>query len=126
MTPDGGPRLVCPDCGRRQDTRERCDGCGYAEGLLSLDDPRHVDLLRDIDEERMHRHEKRVRLLSVGISMLLVFALWCVPGFWKAREQSIALPFLADQFALMIVIGIALTIVLKRTRPKPRFPYIDS
>src|SRR6185436_8521076 len=118
---DGGPRLACPDCGRRQDTRERCESCGYTDGLLSLDNPEHVDLLRDIDERRVDRHEKRSRIISVVIAVGFVFALWLVPGYWH-YEQYVAMPFLFDQWALMIAIGFGLTLIFKQFRPRPLFP----
>ncbi|HUS30558.1 MAG TPA: hypothetical protein VMZ53_18740 [Kofleriaceae bacterium] len=119
-------RLACPECGNRQlEGRERCTSCGYIDGLLSLDNPEHVDLLRDIDQARFDKHEKRMRLLAVVVAMVAVFALWAVPGFWKARQESVALPFLIDQWALMIVIAFGITLVMKRTRPKPLFPYVS-
>ena len=58
-------------------------------------------------------------------SLGIVFALWLVPGFWKARAESVAAPFLFDQWALMIVIAFGITLVLKKTKPKPLFPYIS-
>lgn len=118
--------LACPECGHRQEEgRERCASCGYTDGLLSLDNFEHVDLLRDIDQRRFDKHEKKSRILAVVISMGVVFALWLVPGFWKAREESVAAPFLFDQWALMIVIALGITMVLKKTKPKPLFPYIS-
>jgi hypothetical protein len=117
--------LACPECGHRQESGDRCTACGY-DGVLHLDHPQHVDLLRDIDLRRLDKHEARVRMLSVGVAMALVFALWCVPGFWSARSRAFAMPFLADQWFLMIVIALGLTWVLKRTAPRPRFPYIEK
>jgi hypothetical protein len=121
---DGGPVLACPECGHRQDTGERCAGCGYADGLMSLDNDQHVDLLRDIDQRRHDKHEKRSRFLAVGIALVVVFALWLVPGYWK-YEQRVAMPFLFDQWALMIAIGFGLTLIFKRFRPAKLFPYIS-
>ena len=119
-------RLACPDCGHRQvEGRERCTSCGYADGLLSLDNPEHVDLLRDIDQRRVDKHEARSRIIAVVIGLAVVFALWFVPGYWRARAQTLALPFYADQWILMILIGFGMTLLLKRTRPKPLFPYIS-
>jgi len=122
---NGGHRLACPECGQRQAAAPRCVACGYADGLLSLDNDEHIDLMRDIDQRRADKHEKRSRILAVVISMGLVFALWLVPGFWKAREESVAAPFLFDQWALMIVIAFGITLVLKKLRPVPLFPYIS-
>lgn len=116
--------VACPECGHRQDAGDRCGACGY-DGVLQLDNPQHVDLLRDIDMRRMDKHEARVRMLSVGIAMIAVIALWFVPGFWSARERGFAMPFLADQWFLMIMIALGLTFALKRTAPKRRFPYIE-
>jgi hypothetical protein len=119
-------RLACPDCGNRQaEGRERCTACGYSDGLLSIDNPEHVDLLRDIDERRFDKHEKKSRILAVVVGMGVVFALWVVPGFWSARQETMALPFLFDQWALMILIAFGVTLVLKKTRPKPLFPYVS-
>lgn len=121
---DGGPALACPECGHRQETGERCAACGYADGMMSLDNDQHVDLLRDIDQRRHDKHEKRSRFLAVGIALAIVFALWLVPGYWK-YEQRVAMPFLADQWALMIAIGFGLTLLFKLNRPKKLFPYIS-
>jgi hypothetical protein len=122
---DGGPSLACPECGNRQlEGRERCTSCGYTDGLLSLDNDEHVDLLRDIDDRRMDKHEKRSRLIAVVIGVGVVFALWFVPGYWT-YERRVAMPFLFDQWALMIAIGFGLTLVFKQFRPKKLFPYIN-
>ena len=121
---DGGPVLACPECGHRQAAGEKCAACGYVDGMLSLDNDQHVDLLRDIDQRRQDKHEKRSRFLAVGIALAIVFALWLVPGYWT-YEQRVAMPFLFDQWALMIVIGFGLTLVFKQFRPKKLFPYIS-
>lgn len=122
---DGGPVLACPECGHRQQTGERCAACGYADGLMSLDNDQHVDLLRDIDQRRQDKHEKRSRLIAVVAAMAIVFAMWLfVPNYWK-YEQRVALPFLFDQWGLMIVLGFGMTLLFKLYRPKKLFPYIS-
>jgi len=65
-------------------------------------------------------------MASVAFAMILVFALWLVPGFWSARRQYFALPLLADQFILMIAIAIGLSKLLARTAPPSKFPYLDD
>jgi hypothetical protein len=122
--PASGPRLVCPECGHRQDAGERCASCGYTDGLLSLDNAVHCELMHDIDVRRADKHEKSMRILSVVIAMAIVFTLWFVPGYWE-YEQRVALPFLFDQWGVMIVIGFTLTLIFKRARPRKLFPYIQ-
>ena len=118
--------LACPECGHRQTDGDRCATCSY-DGLLDLDNERHVELLRDIDRRRRDKHTDRVRIISVGISLAIVFALWLVPGYWKARGLYYpGLPLLADQFFFMIVIALGISKLLARTAPASKFPYLDD
>ena len=118
--------LACPECGHRQDSGDRCGGCTY-DGLLDLDDPRHVELLRDIDRRRRDKHTDRVRVLSVGIAMAIVFAAWLVPGYWKLRGTIYpGVPLFADQFAFMILIALGVSKLLAKTAPKSKFPYLGD
>jgi hypothetical protein len=124
--------LACPECGHRQDgdaatdTARRCGRCNY-DGLLDLDNPRHVDLLRDIDHRRRDKRNDRVRIASVGFAMLTVFALWLVPGYWDLRGTFYpGLPLLADQFALMIALAFGISKLLEKTAPPSKFPYLDD
>ena len=119
------PNLACPECAHRQDAGDRCARCNY-DGILDLDNERHVELLRDIDHRRRDKREARVRMASVAFAMIFVFALWLVPGFWSARKQYFALPILADQFILMIAIALGLSKLLARTAPPSKFPYLDD
>jgi hypothetical protein len=118
--------LACPECGHRQDAGDRCGTCNY-DGLLDLTNARHVELLRDIDQRRKDKRNDRVRLASVALSMIIVFALWLVPGYWRARGKLYpGLPLLADQFALMIAIAFGISKLLEKTAPPSKFPYLDD
>jgi hypothetical protein len=118
--------LACPECGHRQDDGPRCGTCGY-DGLLELANPRHVELLRDIDRRRLDKHTDRVRMASVAISMLVVGGLWLVPGYWSARGRWYpGLPLLADQFAFMIALAYGVSKLLERTAPRSKFPYLSD
>lgn len=118
--------LACPECGHRQDAGDRCGSCGY-DGVLDLDNPQHVELLRDIDFRRRDKHSGRVRMLSVVIGMAVIFGAWMIPGYWSLRGTIYpGLPLFADQWAFMIIIALVLWKLLERLAPKPRFPYLAS
>jgi hypothetical protein len=117
--------LACPECGHRQDTGDRCGNCNY-DGLLDLDNARHVELLHDIERRRRDKYNDRARLGSVAISMAIVFGFWLIPGYWSARGTIYpGLPLLADQFALMIAIAFGVSKLLERFAPRSKFPYLD-
>ena len=116
---------ACPDCGHRQDTRDRCAKCGW-DGLFDLDNEAHVLQLREIDQRARDKRNDRVRMASVAFGMILVFALWLVPGFWHARKQYFAIPLLIDQWALMIGIALGLSKLLEKTAPRGKFYYLDD
>ncbi|HEY5946108.1 MAG TPA: hypothetical protein VIV40_11485 [Kofleriaceae bacterium] len=118
--------LACPECGHRQASGDRCGSCDY-DGILDLDNARHVELLRDIDRRRRDKRVDRVRVASVGFSMLIVFALWLVPGYWSVRGVYYpGLPLFADQFAFMILIALGMSKLLEKTAPPSRFPYLED
>ena len=95
--------------------------------MLDLANDQHVELLRDIDRRRRDKHTDRVRLASVAISLIIVFALWLVPGYWSARGRYYpGLPLLADQFFFMIVLALGISKLLERTAPPSKFPYVDG
>ncbi len=120
-----GPlKWACPECGHRQDADERCATCGY-DGLMDLDNPQHLDFLRQIDSRRRERYTDRARMLSVLVAMVLVFGIWCIPGFWTVRRQAFALPLLIDQWGFMAVVALGLTKVADRLAPKSKFPYVE-
>ena len=119
-------KLACPECAHRQDGGDRCGACGY-DGMLDLGNDRHVELLRDIDRRRRDKRTDRVRLASVGFSLIIVFALWLVPGYWSVRGHYYpGLPFLADQFFFMIVLALGISKLLEKTAPPSKFPYLDE
>lgn len=117
--------LACPECGHRQEAGDRCGSCSY-DGILDLTNPRHVELLHDIDRRRRDKRNDRVRLASVGFAMLTVFALWLVPGYWDLRGTVYpGLPLLADQFAIMIALAFGMSKLLEKTAPPSKFPYLE-
>ena len=86
-----------------------------------------VELLRDIDRRRLDKRNDRVRIASVAFGMLVVFALWLMPGYWKARSVYYpGLPLFADQFAFMIVLALGMSKLLEKTAPPSKFPYLDD
>jgi hypothetical protein len=116
---------ACPECAHRQETGTACASCGY-DGLLDLGDMRHRELLRDIDRRKLDRHTDRSRKIAVALAMAIVMGAWFIPGYWAARRAAIALPFLADQWAIMIVIALGISRLVERMAPKPKFPWIDD
>ena len=118
---------VCTQCGRRQMAAERCSGCGSDDGLLDLRDERTRDLLVDMDMRRRDRRETQLRMLAVVIGIGIVVGLWLVPGFWSFRLGHFAMPFMIDQWALMIGIAFgALKLLSATLQVRPRFPFIDA
>lgn len=112
---------VCIDCGNRQDATGRCTACGH-DDTLDLADVKVRELMRDVEQRIHDRREGRFRLLGVGIGMVVVVALWMVPGYWTIR-QGMALPLFFDQWILMALIGFGV-IKLLMSRVKKRFPYL--
>ena len=110
---------VCATCGSHVAGPGTC--CG--EPRLDLREERVRDLLRDIDLRAEQRRETRARFLGTGIGVVAVIALWCVPGYWTLR-QAWGLPFLADQWAFMILIALGVMKLLGRGTK--RFPYVDE
>lgn len=95
--------------------------------MLDLGNERHVELLREIDRRRRDKRTDRVRVASVGLSLLIVFALWLVPGYWSLRGTHYpGLPLLADQFFFMIVLALGISKLLEKTAPPSKFPFLDD
>ena len=123
-----GPAMdfVCTQCGLRQAEPERCAGCGD-DTLLDLREERTRELLVEMDARRRDRRETQVRILAVVIGIATVAALWLVPGYWGFRERNYAMPFLIDQWALMIGIAFgAMKLVGKALPARRRFPFVDG
>jgi len=119
--------FACTDCGHRQDAPGTCERCKH-EPVLDLASPDTVDLLYDIELRLRMRRETRIRFGAVAIGVGVILLLWTVPGYWSIRGRFYpGLPFLADQFAFMILIGLGVMKLLeakyKRVR---RFPYVSD
>ena len=118
--------FVCIQCGRRQPAAERCTGCGE-DNLLDLAKDQTRELLMDIDQRLRDRREARLRMLAVAIGIAAVVVLWGIPGYWRFRNETIALPFFLDQVVLMVVVAFAATKLLEQAWPgKKKFPFIDA
>ncbi len=119
--------FACPECGHRQDGAGACGRCGN-DPTLDLDKRDTVDLLFDIDQRLRMRRETRIRLGSVAIAVGLILSLWTVPGYWSLRGRVYpGLPLFADQFAIMILLGLGLMKLLERRyRGVRRFPYVTD
>jgi hypothetical protein len=84
------------------------------------------ELMRDIDQRRRDRRDKVARWTGVVAGVGVVFAAWLVPGYWSLRKAFCPVPFFADQWTLMAVIGFGIMLVVQRTGPRPRFPYLEA
>lgn len=117
---------VCIDCGARQDDKGACAACGHAD-TLDAHDERVRELMRDVDLRLALRREGRLRFLGVGVGMVIVFALWMVPGYWGLRGAVYpGLPLFADQWMLMAVIAMVVIKGGEKLFFKKRFPYLES
>ncbi|MEO8707324.1 MAG: hypothetical protein ABI867_45270 [Kofleriaceae bacterium] len=116
---------VCLECGVRQGAKGPCRRCGCEDDTLDLMDLKVRELMRDVEDRLLHQREKRLRLLGVAVGMVVVFALWLVPGYW-AIEESFRLPMFFDQWILMAGIGLATMAILSRMFTKRRFPYLSD
>jgi hypothetical protein len=118
------PVWVCIDCGGRQPDPGACRAC-RATDTLDTRSEQVRELMRDVDLRLALRRDARCRVIGVGVAMVVVMGLWLVPGWWSLRGWVYpGLPLLADQFALMILIGWGTSKALERLRPPPRFPYL--
>lgn len=111
---------VCLECGARAADAGTC--CEEARLDARLLETR--ELMRDVDLRRREQRERRGRYLGAGVGIVVVVALWAIPGYWTVRA-GIGLPFLLDQWLLMAVIGLGVDRLVLATW-KPRFPYLDG
>ncbi len=117
---------VCIDCGSRQADAGTCRTCSKGETLDARKEQTR-ELMYDVDLRIMQKAETRARMIGVFIGCGVIFARWLVPGYWGLRGTVYpGLPFFADQWAAMAVIGFGVMKVLEKRLAKKRFPYLDS
>lgn len=117
---------VCIDCGARQTEAGSCRTCSKADTLDARDE-RTRELMYDVDLRIRQRAETRARMIGVFVGCGLIFGLWLVPGYWSLRGTAYpGLPFFADQWAFMAIIGFGLSKLLEKRLAKKRFPYLDD
>lgn len=116
---------VCTDCGARQPESGPCQKCRNADTLDARKEQTR-ELMYDIDLRIAQKAEGRARMIGVGIGIAVVVVFWAQPWYWSLRKQAFAIPFLADQWFLMAVIGFAVSKFLEKKLAKKRFPYLDS
>jgi hypothetical protein len=117
---------ICTVCDKRQEYSSKCSGCGD-DGLLDLRKQDTRLFLVDVDQRRRVARESQLRMISVVIGMVVVIAMWFIPGFWAARARYFALPLLFDQIALMTAIAFGMLKLLPlRFGVRPRFPFVDG
>ncbi len=115
---------ICVECGSRQADSGACQRCRTPSVLDGrLEQVR--ELMADIDLRASLRRETRQRMLSVTVGIVPVFVLWLVPGFWSVRGEYFAIPFLVDQWVLMIGGALFVMRALQRFPAAKRFPYLD-
>lgn len=115
---------VCIDCGARQDARGKCRACGH-EDTLDAQDEKVRELMRDVDLRLSLRREGRIRVVGVAVGMIVVIALWMVPGYWDLRGRVYpGLPLLADQWMLMAAIAFGVIKLVEAKLVHKRFPYL--
>ncbi|MGE0398623.1 MAG: hypothetical protein AB7T06_18090 [Kofleriaceae bacterium] len=117
---------VCIDCGARQAESGPCRACGKGDTLdARLEQTR--ELMYDVDLRIAQKAEGRARMIGVVVGCGLIFGLWLVPSYWGLRGTIYpGLPFFADQWGAMAVIGFLVSKVLEKRLAKKRFPYLDS
>lgn len=117
---------VCIDCGGRQPEPGACRACNSDDVL----DARKEDvraLMADVELRLSDRREARIRWGAVLIGVGVVVLMWTIPGYWRARGTLYpGLPFLADQWALMIGISFGLLKLGGRVFAHERFPYLNE
>jgi hypothetical protein len=100
--------------------------CGN-EPTLDLEDERTRDLMRDVELRLCMRREARFRMVGVLLGMAVIFGLWSRHWWWMARGRLYpGLPFLIDQWLMMIVIGLAASKLLEKHFKRQRFPYLST
>lgn len=117
--------FACSQCGLLQVEAPACARCRF-DPLIDVRRSSVRDLLVETDQRRLDRASARNRMIGVVLGMLTIGACWFIPGFWKVRAHTIALPFLADQLLLMAVVGLGVLTVLDRRVPKTRFPWLET
>jgi hypothetical protein len=55
--------------------------------------------------------------VGVVVGMIIVFGLWCIPGFWDVRARFFAIPLLIDQIVLMAAIAYGIGQLLDKILP---------
>ena len=113
---------VCIDCGHRQASGGACMACGR-EPTLDARVEKTRELMFDVDLRLAQRREGRFRLIGVVVGLSVIFGLWLVPGWWTWRNYY-ALPFFADQWLMMALIGLGLSKLLEKRFSHKRFPYL--
>ena len=117
---------VCLECGARQADAGACSACHKGDVM----DARREDireLMRDIDIRLGDKREAIVRWAGVGIGCGVIFACWLIPGYWGLRGRLYpGLPFLFDQWALMILLAFGVIKLAGRFKSPKRFPYLDD
>ncbi len=117
---------VCIDCGSRQTDSGECRACRKSDTLDARKEQTR-ELMYDIDLRIMQKSEARARMIGVAVGIGTIAALWLVPGYWSMRGTLYpGLPFLADQWFFMAVIGVIVSKLLEKHLAKKRFPYLDE
>ncbi|MCA9674380.1 MAG: hypothetical protein H6708_14100 [Kofleriaceae bacterium] len=118
--------FACSQCGHRQPAMAAtCAACG-SDTVHDLRLARTRELFDDIELRLRDRREGRIRAAAVVVGMAVVITLWFVPGWWAFRRKAYALPFLADQIGLMVVVAIGATKLLELKFRGKRFPYLET
>jgi hypothetical protein len=117
---------VCIECGGRQSDAGACTTCKSDE-VLDARKEEVRNLMADVELRLTDRREARIRWTSVLIGVGVVFALWTIPGYWGLRGSLYpGLPFLADQWGFMILIGFGLLKLGGKVFAHKRFPYLNE
>ena len=81
--------------------------------------------MRDVELRLKLRREGRLRFAGVVVGMGVIFGLWTQSFYWAARGHIYpGLPFFADQWIFMVLIGFGVAKVLEKSVGKLRFPYL--
>ncbi len=118
------PRYVCLDCASRQAELGGCIAC-KRDDVLDSTDPHVLELMQDVETRLANARDKRFRIIGTLVGIAVIVPLWAVPGYWTWR-QAFALPFFLDQWLVMALIGLGVTVVLGKKFDRPKFPYFDA
>ena len=124
MAAEPGLRWICLDCAARQADPGACRACKRDE-VLDSTNVEVLELMRDVETRLAAQRDRRFRALGAIVGIAVIVPLWAIPGYWTLR-QAYGLPFLLDQWLLMALIGLGLSVVLGRSFDKPKFPYLDA